>query len=189
MRVPGGGARQRGNGATLLLAICAVLATIGAAAAEVARRHNVARAAAYAGDASCGALAVAAPGGLCTTELAVVTGHYVHTYRSSHYYRLVLRTADGAADSIELKGTPHKSLWDASPIGSRLSVQRFAGDGPAKRHVTLVRAIGLEARTEWNPAWQQGNTEVGVWFLGGLAVVFGIVLLWRGPQRRGQPNP
>lgn len=184
----GGRPRRRNAGAIPILAVCAVLATVGAVAAGIAHRNNTERAAQYAADPSCRASlgmkpSSAAVDGRCTIEFATVTVRYVHTYRRSRSYRLGLETSDGAVDSIELKGPDDKVIWDASPVRSAIVVQRFTDRGPGKRHVTLVTSNGLQARTAWNPAWQTMNTEIGMWFLGMAALVCTLALLWLRARR------
>ena len=179
--------RRRPRGAIPIVAVIAVLSTAGAIGAEIAHRNNAARASRYAQDPSCRASLVTTGNTIssrasCTGEDATVTAQYIHSYRSSHYYRLGLRTADGMIDSVEMTGPAAVALWRALPVGSVATVQRFAHDAASTRHVTLVRVGALEGRTEWNPAWQEGNTLLGVWFLGLIAMA-SCITLWIHARR------
>lgn len=178
---------RKPRGAMPIVALIAVLSTVGTIGAEVAHRNNAARASRYAQDPSCRE-SLATPGSTissrasCTGEDATVTAQYIHTYRSSHYYRLGLRTADGMIDSVEMTGPATVALWRALPVGSVARVQRFSHDAASPRHVTLVRVGTLEGRTEWNPLWQEGNTLLGVWFLG-LVAMASCIALWLHSRR------
>jgi hypothetical protein len=175
--------RRPRQGPTILLAMCAVLSAGGTAFAAIAARQNAHRAERYAADPVChvapslGQLDTLPPSP-CMVAVAMVTAQYVHTNRGARYYRLALRTADGVVDSIEAKGANDKAIWGALPVGSRVAVQRFLDDGARLPHVTIVAVNGLSARTEWNPAWQAGNTQFGVWFMGIATLVCGIALVW-----------
>ena len=163
------------SGAVPMLAVVAVLATAGAIAAGIGYRHNSHRAARYAADSGCTAPAEVTPptssNGLCATESATVEARWIHTYRSSHYYRLAVRSADGVVDSIELHGSNDKAIWMATPIGSAVMVRRFSEEASPKQHVTLVATKGLVAQTLWDPEWENRDREFGIWFLSIVAVV------------------
>lgn len=179
---------RRSAGAGPILAIIALLATIGTVAAAIAYRRNVARAARYAVDPSCQAPLVvgspSAPNALCTTEPATITAQWVHRNRGSRYYRLAMHSDGRAIDSVEVKGANAKAIWNALPVGSAVTVQRFTDVKPDQRRVTLVTTGGLSALTAWNPAWQEKNTKTGMWFLGIIALLSAAALV-RLRARRG----
>jgi hypothetical protein len=161
---------QRSIGAGLMLMVIAVLATIGTVAIGISYRNNEQRAARYAADPSCQSSLVvrspAAPVGLCTTELATITALWLHRNRGTRYYRLAMLTTSRVIDSLDLKGENDKAVWNAARVGSSITVQRFAYPATERRRVTLVAVNGLNAQTAWNPAWQEKNAKVGMWFCG-----------------------
>jgi len=183
--------RRRRGDSTVVLAIFTLFAIVGAAFATYTLRHNQARAERYGADATCTAAfalsAVTARNGdsPCTVETASVTDRWVHTYRSSRYYHLVLRTDDGAVDSVELKGSAQRLPWMSATLGSRLAVQRFTESPPrVRRHITLVELGGRAVRTEWNPIWRASDAMFGTVFLSVTAVGSFIALLVARAQRR-----
>jgi len=90
-------------------------------------------------------------------------------------YNVAVRTSDGFVDSVELKGTDARALWDATPIGASVLVQRLTES--TRSHVTVVEKDGLVSRTEWNPAWRQDDAMVGVVFLSAVAAIAIIALI------------
>lgn len=180
--VGGADLQRRAANAAPFLAIIAVLASAGAIAAGMSRQHNAMRAARYASDPSCRTSLFQnssnSPKGLCSSESATVAARWVHSYRGSHYYRLALRASDGIVDSIEAKGRNDKAIWIAAPVGAAVTVRRFTENGLTKRHVTLVAAGGLDAQTQWNPAWEANDAELGGWFLAIVALLSTAGLVW-----------
>lgn len=202
---------RRSSDITPLLAIVAVLSGGGAIAAGVAHRHNVARVARYQSDPECRALAVpgaarataaasptasasatpvapspsviASPAAACTIEGAIVVGRWIRYFRTMPDYRLAIRTSDGGIDSVALEDVGDRAVWDASPEGTELVVQRFAEAGSTRRpHVTVVSAGGRATRTSWNPAWREDDAEEGMVFLG--LVCVGALIALRHARRK-----
>jgi hypothetical protein len=169
-----------------MLAVIALLATIGAVAAGIAYRKNMSRAARYAADPSCQSSLIVAQGS-CTTEPATITAQWIKKNRGSRYYRLAMRTT-GSIDSVELKGANDKAVWNASPVGSLITAQRFAYPETERPRVTLIAVNSLSALTAWNPAWQEKNTKVGMWFLGIIALLSSAMTVAR-VLRRASPHP
>ena len=173
---------RRPPNAVPMLVVVAVLSAGGAIAAAISYRHNDPRAERYAADSTCQAPPQARPSaalvGLCTTEFATIVSRWIHTYKSSHYYRLGLQSADGVVDSVELEGPYSKTLWNGASLGSSVVVRRFAEDAPPARHVTLVASGGLAARTLWNPEWEKGDRVFGVWFLSTVFAACVAALVW-----------
>ena len=177
-----------------VVAVIAMLSTIGAIGASVAYSNNSARAARFDADPGCQAplnrAVPTTPPSACSNDDALVVAQYVHTLKSSRYYRLALRTSDGVVDSIEIQRRPAKALWASAPVGTTARVQRFTEPGSAKRHVTGVRVNDLSTLTEWNPTWQRGNTEMGIAFLSiiaGASVIALIVMRRRAAADLGKP--
>ena len=179
---------RRSVGAGPILRVIAVLSTTAAIAAWISGNRNAARAARYSEDPGCQSslaeMRAAASTSACSVEPATVIDRYIHTYKGSHYYRYVMRTADGVADTVELQGTATKTLWDALPIGAIVPVQRYTDTAPGKRHVTALAAQGRAAQTWWNPAWLQRDRTLGTWFFGITAALSVLALSWkRAPPR------
>ena len=184
-------ARKRRSNLIPIVAVIAVLSTIGAIAASIANSNNSARAARYDADPGCQVpltrAVAASPPSACSNGDALVVAQYVHTLKSSRYYRLALRTSDGVVDSIEIQSRPAKALWALAPVGATARVQRFTETGSVRRHVTGVSVDNLSTRTEWNPAWQRGNTETGMvflWIIAAASVIALVVMRRRAPDQR-----
>ena len=183
--------RRRRGDPTVGLTIFTLLAIVGAAFAAYTLRHNEARARRYEADAVCTAafaLSVETTqngNSACTVETARVADRWVHTYHSSRYYHLVLRTDDGAADSVELKDGAQRGNWMSATLGTRLPVQRFIESPPAaRRHIALVEFGGRAVRTDWNPMWRAGDAISGTVSLSVTAAGSFIALLVARAQRR-----
>lgn len=120
--------------------------------------------------------------GICTEDDAIVVAHYLHTYRGSRYYRFAIRTPDGQVDSVEAKDANARTIWNATPLGATVRVQRIATED-SRPHITLLSSGMLVERTEWHPTWRTTNTLVGVWLLGMASVSCLVVSLRRAVGR------
>ena len=123
------GARRKHDSGMLVIAIVAVLSTIGAIAAGVANGDNSARVARFDADPGCRAPLNRAvpftPPSMCSNDDATVVAQYVYSQHNSRYYRLALRQSDGAAHSIETERRPAQALGALAPVGTLVRVQRF----------------------------------------------------------------
>ena len=157
-----------------LYAIVSAFCAFWAVVAAVLNVDNRARLELYQRDRSCRApltSPAAENGSLCSAGYARVVDRWVTWHKSTGYYHLGLTAPDGAIDTVELKGAWRRTMWDMSPMGASLLVQRFRQPLDRRPRVTLVRTRRSVARTEWNPAWHADDTMRGVVFLGGVAVV------------------
>jgi len=157
-----------------LYAIISAFCAFWALVAAVLHVDNQSRLAVYQGDNFCRApltSPVVGSGSLCSVGYARVVDRWVIWHRSRGDYHLGLTAPDGAIDSVELKGAWRQTMWDMSPMGVSLLVQRFREPGQRRPRVTLVRTLRSVARTEWNPAWHADDTMSGVVVLGGAALI------------------
>jgi hypothetical protein len=171
----------------MLLAILAALAALGAVAADIVHRSNVARVAHYQDDALCWA-PLSAPievkGSPCRVETAEVTARWIALDHGTTSMHLAIRTTDGLADSVELKGADNRDLWDGSVVGTSLLVQRFKEPFARRHHVTVVQNNGLVSRTQWNPTWRVDDAALGTTVCAVIAVAALIALLGMRVRRK-----
>lgn len=188
-------ASRRDSNTLPLLALLGLVSAVAAIAAGIAHHENAARALRYTSDGSCQTTLVGnAPAmsiaGVCSIDTAIVTRRWVHyTNNATPHYELAVRTPDGRTDSLELTGVNDHRLWTLAVPQTTVLVQRFADDTPTpSKHVTLVRAGGLTARTDWNPARRNDDTEAGVAFFS-LVCVASLVAISRVRRRRRTAAP
>ena len=182
-------------GAGPILLVIAVLATIGTFAALLAHHNNAARVAAFRADPTCRqdrlSVAPGAPVMSCTIATATIASRWIHRYKGSRYYRLAVQPAGGGTDSVELKGSRDKSVWNLATPGSVATVTLFTESPTARRRVTRVTTSTLTAITSWNPEWRDTDSQLGVWFLGITAAACMMALAWirwrRTPPNLGEP--
>jgi hypothetical protein len=165
---------KRSRGSSALYAVIAGCCAFGAAVAAVLYVGNRSRLQAYQADALCRAALISPAvreGSACSVDYARIVDRWVSWHRSTGYYYLGLRAPDGGIDSVELKGAWRKNMWDMSPMGASLLVQRYQEAHWGRRRVTLVRTPRAIARTQWNPAWHADDTMGGVVFMSGAALI------------------
>jgi hypothetical protein len=172
-------ARRATNPSLLYVCAAAVFAFLALLAAAL-HVQNRSRLAVYQADGLCRAplaTPVTRDGSVCSVEYAHVVNRWVTWHRSTGYFHLGLRTGDGVIDSVELKGTSRQAMWEMSPMGASLLVQRFRESPRQRWHVTGVRTLRSVARTEWNPSWHADDTMAGVVFMSAGALIALIALV------------
>jgi len=169
-------------------AIVAIFSTLGAIAADVAYRKNAGRVSRYHEDALCSVPLVApasSSGSVCSIDVARVLERKVRSRSHSRVFSVTLRTSDGAAESVVLKGMDGRRLWDATRIGASVYVQRFTEAN--QTHITTIRSNRLQAPTEWNPGWREHDMLTGTVFLSAVALVsiIGLTIVRAKARRDG----